>query len=583
MDASMTFWRRPTGLALCAATVAWLGAATLAQNGQNPTMSGVLSGRVTADRGEVRAFRVAAKDTLHKITYTVFTRGGQYQIFNLPASTYEISVIEDAFDSPVQKVDVKAGQTQTADLALKAKPGPLLADVPGGKQRPNAELVDWETMYPPSPARDIMVKDCLGCHSWQGFHRRGGKTEAQWRNAIERMFDNKAWGRAIGIEGAPLLDYQLPNADRDLIAKYLATNFPLGGKVRDLKLDPNPRDEAALAEAIYVTYELPAVQGAPFADGTKREPGFHDAQPGGDPETLGTVWLSGTPNSSIWQVDVRNPLTTPEQRTKQFQIPSPENINIRPHGIFEFKGHVWTSNIGDSGATDFNYKTREFKRYLPVESKGSSGLTVVVDSKGIVWWANNMGHTRIVRLDPKSGKITEYNPVPGAGWYGMAVDKKDRVVATGYGRGFEVPVWDPKTEKFNLFKLNNTSRRPTVDSKGIIWTAQYFGNSMGRINADSGTTSEVKLPLRYGNVYEVSADSQDNIWGENQNYNSLVRYDQKTNTFTYFPFPILKGHTPRINRDVKNDAWFELDGQVAVFRPNGNKAAGRTNSTARAN
>lgn len=576
MDASKAFWRRPTSLAIVAAVVAWLGVGILAQNS---APSGVISGRVTADQGEVRAFRVAAKDTVHKITYTVFTRRGQYNIYNLPVSTYEVSVIEENFDAPAQKVEVKAGQTQTADIALKAKPGPILEDVPGGKRRPGAELVDWETMYPPHPARDILVKDCLGCHSWHGFHRRGGKTEAQWRAGIERMFDNKAWGRAIGIEGAPLLDYQLPNSDRDMIAKYLAGLFPLGGQVRDLKMDPNPRDEEALAEMIYVTYELPPVTPHTFADGTKSAPGFHDAFPGQTAETRGTVWLSGTPNSSIWQVDVRNPRTTPEQRTKQHQIPSPANSNIRPHGMWEFKDTAWTSNIGDSGATAFNYKTGQFKEYLPVESKGSSGLTVVVDSKGIAWWANNMGHTRIVRLDPKTEKITEYNPVVGAGWYGMHVDRRDRVIATGYGRGYEVWVHDPKKPQPTLYKLNNTNRRPTVDSKGIIWTSQYFGNSFGRIDADANKTSEVKLPLRHGNVYEVFADRQDNIWGENQNYNSLVKYDQKTQKFTYFPFPVLRGHTPKINPDHNGDGWFELGGEVAVFRPNGNKPPAGARST----
>ena len=573
MNATRNMLRSSASFAIGAAAMAWLGATIFAQN--QTAQSGTISGRVTADRGEVRAFRVAANDTLHKITYTVFTRGGQYNIYNLPASTYQVSVIEEYFDSPVQKVDLKGGQTQTANIALTAKPGPYLEDVAGGKQRPGAELVDWETLYPPSQARDIMMRDCTGCHSWQAFHRRGGRSEGQWRAAMQRMFDNKAWNRNIGIEGAPLLDYQLPDADRDLIAKYLAQLFPLGGKVRDLKLDPNPRDEEALAEMMYVTYELPPVKPRTFADGTKAEPGFHDAFPGRTPETQGLVWLSGTPNSSIWQVDVRNPQLTPEQRTKQFEIPSPDNMNVRPHGMWEFKDTAWTSNLSNSGVTAYKYKTGEFKGYVPSESKGSAGLTVVVDSKETVWWANNMGHTRIVRLDPTTGKITEYNPVPAAGWYGMHVDSRDRVIATGYGRGYEVWVHDPKKLQPTLYKLNNTNRRPTVDSKGIVWTSQYFGNSFGRIDADANKTSEVKLPLRYGNVYEVFADRQDNIWGENQNYNSLVRYDQKTGKFTYFPFPVPQGHTPKINPDHNGDGWFELGGRVAVFRPHGNRPPAR--------
>jgi streptogramin lyase len=572
MESTKTFWRRFASRAILAAATLWLGVGVVAQNSAG---SGTISGRVTADRGELRALRVYAKDTVHKITYTVFTRKGQYQIYNLPAGTFEVSVIEDAFDSPKQTVELKPGDTKAADIAVTAKPGPVLEDVAGGKQRPGAELVDWDTMYPPGPARDLMQKQCFTCHSWQGFHRSGGKTETQWRHAVERMFDNKAWDRALGIEGAPRLDAPLPADQKEMIVKYLAVNFPIGGKVRDLKLDPLVRDEEALAEAVYVMYELPPVQGGDFPNG-KAGPGFHDAFPGRQPDTIGTLWLSGTNNGNIWQVDVRNPGLTPEQRTKQWRIPTADKSNIRPHGIVEYKEDVWTSNLSDAGVTDFNTKTGQFTHYVPVESKGSGALTVVADSKGNIWWSNNMGHSRIVRLDAVTKKITEYNPVPGAGWYGIGVDKKDRVFGAGYGLGYEVPMYRPDSEQVKMFKLNDTSRRPTFDSKGIVWTAQYFGNSIGMINTVSGKTMEYKLPLRYGNVYEVSADLQDNVWAENQNYDSLVRFDQKTKKFTYFPFPVLGGHTPKINRDNKGDAWFGLANQLTVFRPNGNRPGGST-------
>jgi hypothetical protein len=61
--------------------------------------TGVISGAVTADTGEVRAVRVKATDTVRKIAYTVFTNKGKYQIFNLPSSNYQISALQDGFDS----------------------------------------------------------------------------------------------------------------------------------------------------------------------------------------------------------------------------------------------------------------------------------------------------------------------------------------------------------------------------------------------------------------------------------------------------------------------------------------------------
>lgn len=103
-------------LALSAVTVISMAA-------QNPEASGAIIGSVTADRGQVVGLRVKARDAIHKIAYTVFTLKGRYQIYNLPPSTYELKVVEPEFESPVQTVEVKAGETATANLVLKALGG----------------------------------------------------------------------------------------------------------------------------------------------------------------------------------------------------------------------------------------------------------------------------------------------------------------------------------------------------------------------------------------------------------------------------------------------------------------------------
>ena len=575
MKARRTFWQRKTRCSLMGSPLVWLGAALVwgaaaACVTQDPNATGAISGRVTADQGEVRAFRVSAKDTVHGITYTGFTSQGQYQLYNLPPSTYAVQVVEETHESPEQSVELGPGQTVTVDVALMAKPAGSVAEaVAGGRARQGAELVHFDTLYPPSPARDILTERCFGCHSFRGFHRRGGRTEQQWRAAIERMFDAEAWNRQLGIVGPPLLEAQLPDRDKDVIARYLAELFPSDHQLRDLKLDPLVRDEEALAEAIYIQYELPPVEGPAFSD-SRPSPGFHDAYPSRSTELQGLVWLSGTPNGTIWSVDVRDPRTTPSARARQYRIPHPDNINVRPHGIAEFNGFVYTSNLATGGITELGVSTGEFKTYDPV-TPGSGGLTVEVDSKGNVWWTNNLGHSRVLRIDAVTKVVTEYDPVPGSQWYGITVDKQDRVWPTAYGAvTAAVPMYDPETEEWTLFPTTHTNRRPTVDSSGKVWTAQYFGNSIAEIDPATGEVTEHPLPLRYGNPYEVSADREDNIWIENETYNSLVKYDPRADTFTYFPFPIVGGHTPKINRDANGDPWFDLGGQLTTFRPRGN-------------
>ncbi len=88
---------------------------------QAQTTSGaVVSGTVTIDHGRVAAFRVKAKDTMRRIAYTVYTQKGRYNIYNLPAGHYEISVLEEGIQPLTQAVDVPAGKSVTANLNLRA-------------------------------------------------------------------------------------------------------------------------------------------------------------------------------------------------------------------------------------------------------------------------------------------------------------------------------------------------------------------------------------------------------------------------------------------------------------------------------
>ena len=100
--------------------------------------SGVISGTVTANRDyalseasgnhipALYAVRVRARDAERHITYTVFTQKGHYQIYNLPQGSYQMSALQDGFDSKGPTVELKPGDSKTADVALLVRPDKLL-------------------------------------------------------------------------------------------------------------------------------------------------------------------------------------------------------------------------------------------------------------------------------------------------------------------------------------------------------------------------------------------------------------------------------------------------------------------------
>ena len=91
--------------------------------------SGSISGKVTADKGAVHAVRVRAKDTVRKITYTVFTKSGRYQIYNLLPGSYQVLAAQDGFKSTTQSVELGSGETKTADVALTGDSGAWVVQV----------------------------------------------------------------------------------------------------------------------------------------------------------------------------------------------------------------------------------------------------------------------------------------------------------------------------------------------------------------------------------------------------------------------------------------------------------------------
>jgi streptogramin lyase/mono/diheme cytochrome c family protein len=554
---------------------------------QNRTASGTIAGSVTADRGEVRALRVKATDTVHKMAYTVYTNKGRYQIHNLPPSTYSVRILEEAFEAPAQTVEVKAGQSQTANLALKFKE--VIVEGAGargaasqenyGAARRGAdgslvELVDFDVLYPPGPTRDVMEKNCFTCHGPTGWHGSGPKNEAGWRRAVHRMFT--ADGRVAGMSpGVPQQSYErVSKQQEEDIIKYLTANFGPGSKRRDLKPDPLVRDEDALSQAVFVQYETPPASGPPFAMigpyGGPPSRSLHSAWV--SVANPGIVYMSGNRSNSIVAVDTKN--IDFATRTKEWRIDNPQNIETQPHGLFDRPdGNVWFVELTGDRVDELNPKTGKIERYK-IPTEGGGPHSIWPDSKGNFFYTYFAASGKIGRFDSKTKQVKEYDVQKDLSGYGIVTDKKDRAWAVSLNSAV-ILGYDPTTDKWTTYPIPVAARRVAIDNKGMVWAAGYFGNNIIMLDPDTKKVTEYKMPLRYGNPYDLWPDQDNNIWIENAVYNSLVKFDQNTKKFTYFPFPELGAHTPKLDRDKEGTFWFTLGrpSTLAGFKPKGNLAS----------
>ena len=560
-------------------SITWLPSTAVAQS------TGVIAGSVTTDEGVVRAFRVKARDTVARIAYTVYTVNGRYQIFNLPPSTYEVQVVEDGFEPLVKTASVRAGNTATIDLALTSTGVVSVTGAAAGaaagqenygrRERLNpagARLVDFDELYPPHPARDIMLRSCFGCHGPAGFHNRGPMNQAGWQRAVHRMFDEN--GRVANMNaGVPQLTYDTVSREEETaVIQYLTENFGPGSEKRDLLLDPLVRDEQALSQAVYVQYELnraprPEVSGRPTSGG------MHSVF--ASLEHAGVIWVSRNGSNEIIRVDTHD--LNFDTRTKEYWIDNADNINVTPHGILEFDGKVYWVELTGDHLGELDPETETMTRW-PMPTTGAGAHSAWADSRGNIWYTYFASAGRIGRFDTTSKEFTEWEPLDGWSGYGIVVDRQDRVWAVGLHTHATL-MYNQETQEWKSYPMTNPARRPAVDANGKVWAAHYFGNTITMIDPVTDEVTSYELPLKDGNPYDIWPDTDNNLWIENTIYNSLVKFDQTTKEFTYFPFPELRGATPKLDLDQAGVLWFTLRNQsggrgIAALKPTGNVAMG---------
>jgi virginiamycin B lyase len=208
---------------------------------------------------------------------------------------------------------------------------------------------------------------------------------------------------------------------------------------------------------------------------------------------------------------------------------------------------------------------------------------VIVDGEGMAWYSN-FGEQTLGKLDPKTGKVTEY-PVPEpkkgspTGALSLRSDK-DGNLWLGLMYQASIAKFDRKTEKFQIWtvppelnkdntQINMTSPKSyTVDGK--LWTQNNGFAGVHRVDLKSGkweTWDPFKESPRGHNIYDVIADSQNNAYFTDIGKEHIGRIDAKTGKITLYPTPTPSSGPRRGMMDAQERLWFgEYRGnKIAMF------------------
>ena len=548
--------------------------------------TGSLSGSVTAS-SEFKAAQVFALNTDKQIQHVVYTAGRDYRAINLLPGNYQVRVEKRGFESDVHSVVVNEAQNTAVDFSLR--------EVLGGTGVAGAaELVPYDTLYPPGPGRVALEKNCTFCHNENYLPSRHWTSE-QWQLGVDLLLNvggpRSTLHRPV-VPGMPSLvasstisvhpvgdieitaQNTLSANDRELILGYLTENFGPDSAARGVEelAEPDvPLDEEELANAMYVQY---LVQPNPEVDvdGAARQvqdPHF---------DRDGNVWFTdrGTHNR-LGKLDPRT------GEVSDYMLPDSRDLD--PHGMtIDEEGYVWWIEEFGNFMGRLDPKTGVMRRWnLNIDNLILGGLAhdLALDSDQNVWFSIMQGN-HLGKWDRATENITLYRaPTQGQGsyGYGILVDRRDKVWFATYHR-CSLTMFDPVTEQFtDHHALGGATeggcvmRRLDEDSDGAIWYGVYSHGKLGKLDPRTGEQKIFDMPVPFGSPYATQIDPDGNIW-MGDDLTGMVRFDPRTSDFAYFPSP-QKSSFPKMEITRDGAIWFGPRDpghpRVSVLYPDMNK------------
>src|SRR5216683_1241646 len=198
---------------------------------------------------------------------------------------------------------------------------------------------------------------------------------------------------------------------------------------------------------------------------------------------------------------------------------------------------------------------------------------VILDEHGTPW-CTDFGEQYIGKLDPKTGKVTEY-PVPELkpGYpVGLLDIEEDKAGNFWVGMMFQgaLAKFDPKAEKFQVYKLqseyndnvaqlNMLGMRYDVDGK--VWTDSAGHRELYRLDIKTGTYERFE-PMKHlpdkgpGSIYGIDSDSHNNVYFADFMSNYIGRVDAETGKYSWFQTPTPHSRPRRVLMDPQDRLYF---------------------------
>ena len=260
----------------------------------------------------------------------------------------------------------------------------------------------------------------------------------------------------------------------------------------------------------------------------------------------GSIYITVMSGNKVARFDPRT------QSFKEWDLPPGHH----PHGLLvDRQGMVWTTGNGNGtiGRLDpASGRTTEFK--TPSGGGGPHTL-IITDDQSTIWFTMQSGN-KVASLATRTGSIKEY-PSSG-GPYGLALDHAGNVWFCRMSDN-KMGRLDPKSGQMTEVDMGSGSlpRRVAAAPDGMLWITLYGNGKLAKL--DPVAMKVVKtypLPAGDGGPYAVTVDGGGMVWANEIKTDTVVRFDPKTERMRVVNLPSQNVGIRKMVVDASGRLWY---------------------------
>jgi virginiamycin B lyase len=260
----------------------------------------------------------------------------------------------------------------------------------------------------------------------------------------------------------------------------------------------------------------------------------------------GSIYIAVMSGNKVARFDPKT------QSFKEWDLPPGHH----PHGLLvDRQGMVWTTGNGNGTIGRLDPASGRVTEFKTPSGGGGPHTLIITDDQSTIWFTMQSGN-KVASLQTKTGAIKEH-PSSG-GPYGLAFDHAGNVWFCRMGDN-KMGRLDPKSGQMAEVDMGGGSlpRRVAAAPDGTLWVTLYGNGKLARLDPVAmKAVKTYQLPAGDGGPYAVTVDGGGLVWANEIKTDTVVRFDPKTEKMRVVNLPSRNVGIRKMVVDASGRLWY---------------------------